>query len=301
MTLKNEWTVLSRRAFLKNGSLFLAATTVGTEAILAHGQRPSVRLGLLTDLHYADKKPAGSRHYRETLAKLEEAALHFEKDQPAHVVELGDFIDAADSVEAEMNYLQRINKEFAALPGQKHYVLGNHCVDTLTKDEFLGEVGQQKSFYSFDAGGIHFVVLDACFRSDGTSYGRKNFQWTDTNIPKKQLEWLASDLKESGKNTIVFVHQRLDVSNSYGIRNAPEVRKILEKSGKVQAVFQGHSHKNDLKEINGIHYCVHRAMVEGSGSEQSGYSTLDIFANGSIRLTGYRQQQNHELNSQPSR
>lgn len=300
MTHTNACTVLGRRAFLKNGALFLAASTLGAKISFARDQQPSVRIGLLTDLHYADKNPGGSRHYRETLAKLEDAALQFEKDQPAHVVELGDFIDAADSVRTEMSYLQRINKEFAALPGQKHYVLGNHCVDTLTKDEFLGEVGQQKSFYSFDAGGIHFVVLDACFRSDGTPYGRKNFQWTDTNIPKKQLEWLASDLKDSGKNTIVFVHQRLDVSNSYGVKNAPEVRRILEESGKVQAVFQGHSHKNELKDINGIHYCVHRAMVEGSGLEQSGYSTMDIFADGSLRLTGYRQQQNRELNSRSS-
>lgn len=300
MTHTNACTVLGRRAFLKNGALFLAASTLGAKTGFARDQQPSVRIGLLTDLHYAEKNPGGSRHYRETLAKLEDAALQFEKDQPAHVVELGDFIDAADSVRTEMSYLQRINKEFAALPGQKHYVLGNHCVDTLTKDEFLGEVGQQKSFYSFDAGGIHFVVLDACFRSDGTPYGRKNFQWTDTNIPKKQLEWLASDLKDSGKNTIVFVHQRLDVSNSYGVKNAPEVRRILEESGKVQAVFQGHSHKNELKDINGIHYCVHRAMVEGSGLEQSGYSTMDIFADGSLRLTGYRQQQNRELNSRSS-
>ena len=36
--------------------------------------------------------------------------------------------------------LTRINKDFSALPGKKHYVLGNHCVDALTKDEFLDEV-----------------------------------------------------------------------------------------------------------------------------------------------------------------
>ncbi len=220
--------------------------------------------------------------------------MRFQQDQPAHVVELGDFIDAADSVEVEKRYLRRINKAFAALPGQKHYVLGNHCVDTLTKEEFLGEVGQKRSYYSFDAGGFHFVILDACFRSDGISYGRRNFQWTDPNIPSNEVEWLAEDLKASGRQTIVFVHQRLDVSNSYGIKNAAEVRKVLEDSGNVLAVFQGHSHKNDLKEINGIHYCVHRAMVEGSGAENNGYSTMDLFADGSIRVTGFREQQDYE-------
>jgi hypothetical protein len=40
------------------------------------------------------------------------------------------------------------------MPGDKHFVLGNHCVHTLTKMEFLKEVEQQESFYSFDAGPI---------------------------------------------------------------------------------------------------------------------------------------------------
>ena len=290
-------TCLGRRSFLKNGSLVLAATALGSRELYAQDRKPSVRIGLVTDLHYADKKPAGSRHYRETLAKLDEAAVQFQQDQPDHVVELGDLIDAADSVETEKGYLKRINKEFSALPGKKHYVLGNHCVHTLTKDEFLGGVGQKDSYFSFDSGGFHFVVLDACFRSDGDPYGRKNFQWTDPNIPAHEVEWLTADLDATNSKTIVFVHQRLDVSNNHGVKNAAQVRKVLEDSGKVLAVLQGHSHKNDLKEINGIHYCVHRAMVEGSGTENNGYSTMDVFADGTIRLTGFREQKNYEWNS----
>lgn len=288
---------IGRRAFLQNGSLVLAVATLNAGELFAQETKPSVRVGLVTDMHYAEKKPAGSRHYRESLAKLEDAAKQFQKDQPDHVVELGDFIDAADSVEVEKGYLKRINKEFAALPGKKHYVLGNHCVYTLTKEEFLEGVGQKNSYYSFDAGGFHFIVLDACFRSDGQPYGRKNFQWTDPNIPKDQVEWLDTDLKKASLKTIVFVHQRLDVSNNYGVKNAAEVRKVLEESGKVLAVFQGHSHKNDLKDINGIHYCVHRAMVEGSGTENNGYSTMDVFMDGTIRITGFREQKNYEWKS----
>lgn len=285
---------IARRAFLRNGSLVLAAASLPAGKLLAESGQPRVTVGLVTDMHYADKQPAGSRYYRETLAKLEEAAERFQQDRPGHVVELGDFIDAADSVETEKGYLARIHKDFSALPGQKHYVLGNHCVHTLTKEEFLDGVGQQKSYYSFDAGGVHFVVLDACFRSDGEPYGRKNFQWTDPNIPADQVEWLAADLNRSKGKAIVFVHQRLDVSNHYGVKNAAQVRKVLEDSGKVLAVFQGHSHKNDLKEINGIHYCVHRAMVEGSGADNNGYSTMDVFADGTIRIAGFRQQKTYE-------
>lgn len=288
---------IDRRSFVRDGSLYLlgAGLTVshGLSA-LAEESQPKMRFGLVTDMHYADKKPAGSRYYRETLTKLEEASEQFQKDQPEHIVELGDFIDAADSVDEEQRYLKRINKDFKSLPGKKHYVLGNHCVFTLTKQEFLEGVEQKRSYYSFDAGGFHFVILDACFRSDGKPYGRKNFQWTDPNIPKDQVEWLKSDLMNSKGQAVVFVHQRLDVSNHYGVKNASQIRKILEDSGNVLAVFQGHSHKNDLKEINGIPYCVHRAMVEGSGKDNNGYSTMDLFENGTIRVSGFRNQKDYE-------
>ncbi|QDU93294.1 metallophosphoesterase family protein [Lignipirellula cremea] len=283
-----------RRAFLQNGSLYLLGAGVAASQasrLLADDAPRAVRFGLVTDLHYADKPSAGSRHYRETLAKFAEAAAQFEKDSPDFIVELGDLIDAADAVEVEQRYLARIQKEFAALPGDKHYVLGNHCVDMLTKEEFLDGVGQPQSHYAFDAGGCHFVVLDACFRSDGKAYGRKNSRWDDANLPAEQLEWLQADLEAASGPVVVFAHQRLDVETAHGVKNAAQARKVLEASGKVLAVFQGHSHKNDLKQINGIHYCVQRAMVEGSGAENSGYAMVDLIADGAIRIHGYREQQ----------
>lgn len=285
-------TQVSRRAFIQNGTLLLttAAVTCDASSLFANERESHLRIGMVTDLHHADKPPAGTRHYRESLGKLEEAAEQFEKEKISFLVELGDLIDAADSVKTEQRYLQTINREFSAICPDRHYVLGNHCVDTLKKDEFLAGVEQAKSYYSFDRGGIHFVVLDSCFRADGQPYGRKNFKWTDANIPAAELEWLAADLKATDKHVIVFAHQRLDVSNNHGVRNNADVRKILESSGNVLAAFQGHSHKNDLKEIGGIHYCTLVAMVEGSGKENSGYSLMDVEPDGTIRLAGFRKQ-----------
>lgn len=297
MTIFDERVQLGRRAFLKHGTLVLAAAP-GPGNSFAEDRTPDLRVGLITDLHYADKPSAGSRHYRETLAKLAEAAKQFEQDQPAFVVELGDLIDAADSVDVEQGYLRTINREFSAICQERHYVLGNHCVDTLKKEEFLGTVEQEKSYYSFDRDGFHFVVLDSCFRSDGEPYGRRNFQWTDANIPAAELEWLQSDLKANDKPVIVFAHQRLDVSNHHGVKNNADVRAILESSGSVLAVFQGHSHQNDLKEIGGIHYCTLVAMVEGSGADNSGYSLMEIQPNGTIHLTGFRKQKSHQWSNQ---
>ena len=42
------------------------------------------------------------------------------------------------------------------------------------------------------------------------------------------------------------------MNNNYGVRSNAAVRKVLAESDKVLAVFQGHSHQNDLKLIDGF-------------------------------------------------
>ena len=284
--------LISRRAAVVGSGLILASA--GHPALFAQEiPQRQLRFGIVTDLHYADKPAAGSRHYRQTLDKLAEATTQFQTAEVDFVAELGDLIDAADSVELEQRYLATVNRAFAAISPERHYVLGNHCVDTLTKQEFLAAVEREQSYYSFDHGGFHFVVLDACFRQDGEPYQRRNFHWTDANIPPTELDWLRDDLQQTPLQTIVLAHQRLDVSNSYGVKNAAAVRQTLEASGKVLAVFQGHSHHNDLKRIGGIHYCTLVAMVEGSGPESSGYALVDLTADGTIRVSGFRNQSDY--------
>ena len=282
-----------RRQFLQEATLVLTAAATIPPVLAAAAENPILRFGLITDLHYADKPAAGTRYYRETLDKLAEAADHFENDSLDFLVELGDLIDRADSVPTELGYLRRVDHEFASICAERHYALGNHCVDTLRKEEFLDEVHQKESFYAFHRSGIHFLVLDACFRHDGLPYGRKNFVWTDTNIPPHELEWLEGELASGHEPVIVFAHQRLDVGDKHGVRNNAAVRQLLERSGRVLAVFQGHSHKNDYREIGRIHYCTHVAMVEGSGSGNNAYSTVDIHHDGSLQLHGFRQQESY--------
>jgi len=292
----NEQTSFRRRAFLHRGILCLGG--LGTSSLLAAdaSKRPMLSAGLLTDLHYADKPETGSRFYRETLVKLEEAVAAFNSEDLALAVCLGDFIDQAPEVEREIAWLKTVEKVFARVKAPRHYVLGNHCVGTLTKAEFAEHTAAARTpHYSFDQGGVHFVVLDSCYRTDGEHYSRKNFDWTDANIPAHELEWLRGDLAKTSLPVVILAHQRLDESGKHGVRNAAAVRAELERSGKVLAVFQGHSHKNDYQQIAGLHYCTLVAMVEGAGAESSGYAVMEIMADQSIRLRGFRRQQNREF------
>lgn len=294
-------TQLSRRAFLVRGGLLLSAAMVSRlQLAQLHSaqsvpKEPALRIGLITDVHYADKPEAKTRYYRESLNKIQEGIDRFNRGGLDFVIELGDLIDSAESVEGELASLKKVNLEFARFQGDRHYVLGNHDVWTLTKEQFLANCGREKEFYSFDRNGFHFVLLDACYRSDGVAYGKQNFRWNDADIPPAQRDWLKADLQRAGKPTVVFVHQRLDVRNEHGVKSAPAVRKILEESKNVLAVFQGHSHKNDYREIGGIHYCTLCAAVEGSGEQNNAYSVLSLGPNGSLSVEGFRRQQNYTL------
>jgi alkaline phosphatase len=286
----------NRRRFLRQAGCVAAGlglNSLRSSPALAAADEPAtplVRIGLVTDLHYADKPPAGSRHYRDSLAKLAAAGEQFAKARTDLVVELGDFIDAADSLEAEQGFLRRINTEFARLPGPRHCVLGNHCVSALTKPEFLAIVGQASSYYSFDLNEFHFVILDACFRNDGAAYERNNFNWADSSVPQAELDWLRTDLHAAVAPALVFVHQCLDVEPPYGVKNAAEVRQLLEASGRVRAVFQGHHHAGGYRQINGIHYCTLRAMVEGPGPDNNAFAIVEAWPGSEIRLTGFGKQ-----------
>src|SRR4029078_6817199 len=135
-----------------------------------------------------------TRFYRETLTKLPEAIEKFNELKLDTIVELGDLIDEAPDAAGEIGHLKKIDAIFSQFKGDRYYVLGNHCVWTLTKEQFLENCGLKKPHYSFDKGEFHFVALDACYRQDGVAYGKKNAKFDDTFIPKEQLEWLRDDL-----------------------------------------------------------------------------------------------------------
>jgi len=96
-----------------------------------------VTLGLLTDVHYADKPSRGSRYYRESISKVREAAELFKQEQPAALVCMGDVIDAAPDLDVEAQHLKTITEVMDESGIPRHHVLGNHCVTNLTKEEFF--------------------------------------------------------------------------------------------------------------------------------------------------------------------
>jgi len=218
------------------------------------------------------------------------------------LVELGDFKDQnSPPVEQKtLSYLQAIECVFCKFDGPRYHVLGNHDLDSLSKSQFLANIENTgidpgRSYYSFDFNGLHFVVLDANYKSDGADYDHGNFDWTDANIPPAELQWLKGDLAATCKPVIVMIHQLLNGAGSVYVKNAADVRQVLEQSDKVLAVFQGHHHEGSYSLIEGTHYYTLKATVEGPGPENNSYVIVEVRPNMSINVTGYRKAVSKQL------
>lgn len=298
---KDKW-IITRRDFLKASVLagVSAASLPGCSQILSAGTK--ARFGIVTDSHYADTDVRNNRFYRESTVKMTECVEIMNRQKVDFLVELGDFKDQDDPAveERTISHLQAIEKVFQQFQGPKYHVVGNHDIDSISKSQFLENITNTNiragsAYYSFDSRGIHFVVLDANYRKDETAYDQGNYTWTDTHISNIQLEWLRRDLTGVSLPAIILIHQLLDGDGSHYVDNAKEVRSILQASGKVLAVFQGHKHAGDYNMIEGIHYYTLKAMVDGSGPENNSYAIVEILDYNNIMVTGYRKAVSRKL------
>jgi 3',5'-cyclic AMP phosphodiesterase CpdA len=298
--------VISRRTFLRcatavaaGGGLASLSCAPGWKS--AAGRRP-VRFGIVTDCHYADADTVGTRFYRESLDKLAECVAWMNAEQVDFLVELGDLKDQ-DKRPVErrtLQYLQDVEAVLQGFRGPTYHALGNHDRDSLSKQQFLTHVENtgidvSRSYYSFDARGLHCIVLDANYRADGSDYDHGKFDWTDANIPAHELNWLRQDLAASRGSAVVFIHQLLDGTGSVYVKNASEVRQVLQTSGKVLAVFQGHHHEGSYSYVEGIHYYTLKAVVEGHGQDNNSYAVIEVRPNRDVIVTGYHKASNMQL------
>ncbi|MHC4242519.1 MAG: metallophosphoesterase family protein [Planctomycetota bacterium] len=289
------WRVAACRGFFRATTTLLAGFVLSWLCVGCTASKPSIaRFGIVSDCHYADKDSFNSRCYRESLAKLTECVEVMNRQEVDFLIELGDFIDEGASEAETIYYVQAVEEVFQQFRGPVYHVLGNHDIGRITKDEFLtnikntGVVPVNSRYYSFDLDGLRIVVLDGNYLADGTDCGPGNFEWMDTNIPADELKWFKAELCGTDKPVIVFIHQRLDGGGSFYVNNSADVRRVMEESGKVLAVFQGHHHEGGHSRIGGIHYYTLRAMVENCGQENNSYAVIEVRADGSISVCGYR-------------
>ena len=280
----------NRREFLAAVGSVVAA---GAGAPLRPEPLPSLKVGLIADPHHGLAPDAEERLH----AFMAAVADH----KPEVLIQMGDFCHPPRAVKSANSFL----RAFEAFRGPRYHVLGNHDLDLArNKREILDVWGAEESFYTFDRGGFHFVVLDCNFVRDRDG---KCVDWSpkhnyEGRISPEQITWLKDDLGKTILPTIVISHQGFGPKASGGVvPNGDEVRAVIaaankrEKAGKVVLCMHGHNHLDGATVVEGVHYVqINSASYLWVGEEYGRmapysdplFAFMEFDPAGVIRLTG---------------
>ncbi len=184
-----------------------------------------------------------------------------EKNGSGLVVHGGD-IAGVDSLKRQ--YLA-LNKETIGCPVR--YVIGNHDFSGTDYGESLFEKLYGPTWYSFDYGDIHFIVISIGFGDNPTGYQ-----------PSDQWKWLENDLKlvDKNKKIVALSHGECPGDEKGYCPTYPDVKVDLVKEGLIAWVF-GHRHDNYSLDINGVaSICTSRPDSGGIDSSAAGVRKVSI-------------------------
>ena len=231
-------------------------------------RRKTIRFVVLSDIHFALNHPRfGNVLIDRSETILRQAVLKI-RDLP----DLDFAVINGDAVNVPTAYDTERLREILDDLGMPYFVTpGNHDVPqppgvstlekiepALTKRQFLREIDSSGAmpenrtwWNAHPVDGFQFIGLDATFTGD----------WGGS-ISQAQLQWLGRTLKKSKYTVnVIFIHHALThpweefgLDERYVVRNAPEVRRILEASNCVHAVISGHMHRSGFRKLNGISY-----------------------------------------------
>ncbi len=243
-----------------------------------------MKVFLITDIHHGDntnyKHLQGEDYINIFGEEFKDASLRIidQMNQCDLVVNLGDLIHDEEKERDVATYSEAIS--FFKTNTKVEHVIGNHDLRNLTIEDIGRIIGRNREYVSFDQAEYHHIILGGTRKEPrGPNY-----------IEEEQLQWLENDLNNANLPTIVYCHYPLDnqdFSENYYFKNRPDggsianrgfVRPILEKSGKVIAVFNGHTHFFHEEIIKDITYTTIPSFSEnnGEGRPNHKFSVVEI-------------------------
>lgn len=234
-----------------------------------------MKIGIFTDVHYCKVEVlCETRRPSLSLKKLKEAMDAFRSENVDFCLCLGDLTDhaAGDTKTDVAACYNEILELIFSYNIPFYFVPGNHDYLMLSGEE-IERSGLRLPPYKFTAEGYDFILLDANYRLDGRRFDEAGVEWTDSNLPDEQCEFLREALSSGGNKKIVCIHENLDpnLDNLHTVKNADRVRGIIK--GRAEMVLQGHFHPGGENTVDGIPYITLPAMCEG---EKNSYRILDL-------------------------
>jgi 3',5'-cyclic AMP phosphodiesterase CpdA len=245
-----------------------------------------MRFALISDVHLGP--PASYQGKLRKLTHLSEELIRAfvrrmrDEVNPDVVINLGDVLEDENAERDRERYghfvsmLREIGKPVL-------HVAGNHDTINLSAQDLCGIWGSNtESHYSRDYGDVHFAVLRTV-----------EHRRTRIELPAEQIRWLEKDLKSTKLPTVVLMHHPASEMHLEGNRwfegrphlclvgERAALRSVIEKSGKVAAVFNGHMHWNHLDVIKGVPYVTMQSLIENLDDDAPGraaaaYAVCDL-------------------------
>ena len=239
----------SRRNALK----CMAYGGAGTLFVLAGGVFTPVDLAVA-----ADDKPGTAMVGKPLFVQISDTHIGFNKDanpdvngtltrtidlvngmseQPALIIHTGDITHL--SKPAEFDLAQQLLSRLRTT--ELHTAPGEHDTTDATVTEYFnrfGKASDNKGYYSFDHGGVHFIALINVLQFKPGALA---------TLGAEQLAWVAADLKGRSSSTpiVVFAHMPLWTIYEpwgWGTGDADQLMQSLRRFGSV-TVLNGHIHQ----------------------------------------------------------
>ncbi len=239
--------------------------------------KQELKFGIITDTHVEPKNvgtPIPASQMQPIYAFVKDMLSY----KPEFIVNLGDVIDGShETPPVGMFGLRSVKKAMKRVGVPTYFVIGNHDLRSVTKEQFRETLDIPDFEYTFDVGDYRFVILDANYLRDYTSRSPNlPKRYIPGIVPPDNIKWLKEQLK-TDKRVIVFIHQGVFATRTPGdikkrkknndddyrleeqevneitdkdwakktykfkssVQNANELRKIFDEY-RVSAVFNGH-------------------------------------------------------------
>ena len=283
---------MNRRDFLSSlvaGFVLLAGGCVRRTAWPVSGsEKGSVRLVFFTDVH--------ARVEWETPVAMERAANAINAIGADLVIAGGDLITEgfessasrmAPRWDAYMKMHRGIQADLYPAIGNHDLVAANPIDGTTAarnpRTIYLSKMGLDRTYYSFNAVGYHFVILDS-IQVTGDEYQYQGLIWPE------EMEWLKQDLKGVPSGTPIVLVTHMPILTAFyfaasGSTSAPmknrvvtNNRDVLEliENHNVILVLQGHLHVKELVRWKNTAFVVGGA-ISGKWWRGSWHSTKEGF------------------------
>lgn len=236
-----------------------------------------LRLGIVTDLHHADRPMSVNRYYRATLEKLNKAIHWFNKAKLDAVLSLGDFIDQGfEHFAPLLQVYQRLEVPHWMVPGNHDYSVADD-----KKDQVLQLLGLPDGQASLSFGLWRILLLDGTevslyhpghedeakrWLARLVEAKRPNATDWNAGMSSTRLEWLDRELQKAddrGERVLIGCHFPVwPAENPHNLWNDGEVVEIIARHPCVAAWFNGHNHAGAYATRNHCHYINFKGLVE---------------------------------------